>query len=289
MHKPALLFLVAAIALPAAVDRQNVEYGNPGGHQLLLDLHIPDGPGPFAAVILVHGGGFDGGSKSTNFKPFFQPLADAGFAWFSIDYRMGPEFHVAEAVADVDSAIRWVKANANAYRIDTAKIALAGESAGGYLVNWAGTHATAATEVAGVVDFYGPADYARLAIERRDHPERFDMKNIQGHMDNGGGIRFFGVERVDDAGIARLREISPLFAVHAGMPPFLCLHGTADDQVSYEQSKIFCDALGNAGVPCSLITIDGGGHGISKWKTPEMQPWKGETIAWLRRTLKVTE
>ena len=64
----------------------------PGGHPLLLDLHVPDGPGPFPAAILVHGGGFDGGSRATNMAPTFQPLADAGFVWFSIDYRMAPEF-----------------------------------------------------------------------------------------------------------------------------------------------------------------------------------------------------
>ena len=94
--KSSILALVclAAIAAPLAQTdvQKGVEYGKPGGHALLLDLHVPDGPGPFPAAILVHGGGFDGGSRATNMAPTFQPLADAGFAWFSIDYRMAPEF-----------------------------------------------------------------------------------------------------------------------------------------------------------------------------------------------------
>src|SRR3954465_1664974 len=124
-----ILFSFVALALTATlpIDQKGVEYGKPGGHALLLDLHVPDGPGPFPAAILVHGGGFDAGSRATNMSPTFQPLADAGFAWFSIDYRMAPEFRFAEAKADVDAAIAWVKANASTYKVDPAKIVLAGE------------------------------------------------------------------------------------------------------------------------------------------------------------------
>ena len=83
--------LACAAALSAApLDQKDVEYGRPGGKPLLLDLHVPDGPGPFATAILIHGGGFDEGSKSTNVRPLFDPLTDAGFAWFSIDYRLAP-------------------------------------------------------------------------------------------------------------------------------------------------------------------------------------------------------
>src|SRR5437899_453889 len=132
------VILACAAALPAAaVDRKDVEYGRPRGAPLLLDLHVPDGAGPFPAAILVHGGGFDQGSKSTNVRPLFDPLANAGFAWFSIDYRMAPEFRFPEAREDMDNAIRWVKAHAAEYHVDPAKIAIIGESAGGFLVNYA--------------------------------------------------------------------------------------------------------------------------------------------------------
>src|ERR1043165_8121618 len=157
----AALCLVGAAFLPS--DQKGIEYGKPGGHALLLDLHVPDGPGPFPAAILVHGGGFDGGTRATNMSPTFQPLADAGFAWFSIDYRMAPEFRFPEARDDFDAAIRWVKANAQAYKVDPGKIVLAGESAGAFLVNYAATHETPATRVAAVVDIYGPVDYERTA------------------------------------------------------------------------------------------------------------------------------
>ncbi|MCU1274884.1 MAG: Alpha/beta hydrolase fold-3 domain protein [Bryobacterales bacterium] len=280
--------LCCAAALSAApVEKKDVEYARPGGKPVLLDLYVPDGPGPFPAAVLVHGGGFDEGSKSTNCRPLFDVLANAGFAWFSIDYRMAPEYRFPQAIEDVNSAIRWLKANAAAYHVDTSRIALIGESAGGFLVNYAGTHETPETRVAAVVDIYGPVDYRKLAELRRDHPERFNMATIKRHAANGGGIHFFGAEQLDEAGLAKLSAISPIDAVHKGMAPFLAIHGTKDDQVAYEQSPAMCAAMHTVGAVCELIPIEGGGHGMSGWRAPEMQHWKPEMIAWLKKTLAV--
>ncbi len=283
--------LAMACATAAAVDQKDVEYGHPGSTSLLLDLHVPDGLGPFPAAILIHGGGFDEGSKSTNCRPLFEPLANAGFAWFSIDYRMAPKFKFADTKEDVSAAIRWVKSNAKEYRVDVSKIAIIGESAGGLLVNYAGTHESSETKpdtkIAAVVDFYGPVDYGKLALLRKEHPERFNMTSINRHAANGGGLHFFGVEQLDEAELAKVWSVAPIAAVQKGMPPFLCIHGTKDDQVAYEQTTAMCDAMHKAGASCEIVTIEGGGHGMSGWKAPEMQHWKPEMIAWLKKTLKV--
>jgi acetyl esterase len=289
MWRLALILVIAGAGnlTAAPLDKKDVEYARPGGRPVLLDLHVPDGQGPFPAAILVHGGGFDEGSKSTNVRPLFDVLANARFAWFSIDYRLAPEFRFPQANDDLNSAIRWVKANAAAYRVDVSKIAIIGESAGGFLVNYVGTHETPETRVAAVVDFYGPVDYEKLAQQRRDHPELFNMASINRHMAKGGSMRFFGAEQLDAAGLAKLRATAaPIRAVHKGMAPFLCIHGTKDDQVSYDQSPAMCDAMHKVGAVCDLIPIEGGGHGMSGWRAPEMQHWKPEMIAWLARTLK---
>ena len=292
-HLIAALLLSTALGIAAAnntapaMDQKDVEYARPGGKPLVLDLHVPAGAGPFPAAILVHGGGFDQGSRINNVRQLFDVLGDAGFAWFTIDYRLAPEFHFTEASQDVDSAIHWLKTHAAKYRVNPSKIAIIGESAGGYLVNYAGTHETSETKIAAVVDFYGPVDYGKLAEERRDHPERFNMATINRHAANGGGIHFFGVNQLDEAGLAKLRSVSPISAVHKGMPPFLCIHGTKDDQVSYEQSTTMCEAMHKVGVSCELITIEGGGHGMNGWKSPDTQHWKPEMVAWLKKTLNV--
>ncbi len=279
--------LCAAALSAAPLDQKGVEFGRPDGHPLLLDLHVPDGPGPFPAAILVHGGGFDGGTRATNMAPTFQPLADAGFAWFSIDYRMGPEFHFAQAKEDVDAAIKWVKANAKTYKVDVNKLVLSGESAGGYLIDYAAAHETPATRVAAVVDIYGVVDYEKVARQRAEYPGRFNMTSINGHKTKGGGIWFFGVEGYDEASYAKLKEVSPINAIHRGMPPFLEIHGTRDDQVPYEQSPMMCDALHKVGTACEIVTVEAGGHGMGGWKDADQQHYKADMVAWLKKTLNL--
>ena len=113
------------------------------------------------------------------------------------------------------------------------------------------------------------------------------MTTINRHAANGGGIHFFGAEQLDAAGLAKLHAVAPIAAVHKGMPPFLCIHGTKDDQVAYEQSPAMCEAMHKVGASCGVITIEGGGHGMKGWSAPEMQHWKAEMIAWLKTTLNV--
>ncbi len=292
---PAILaatLLVAPVFAPfvLAGDKTDVEYSRPNGTPLLLDIHVPEGKGPFPGVIVVHGGGFDQGTKKSYVGPVLDVLTKANFAWFSIDYRLAPAARFPQPVEDVNSAIKWVKANAKAWNVDPAKLALLGESAGAYLIAYAATHETPETRLAATVDFYGPTDYEKQATLRRDHPERFDMASANRHLANGGGIRYFGLETLDEKGLARLREVSAIHAVHKGMAPFLIIHGTADEQVAFELSPAMCDAMKKVGAACDLIPIQGGKHGMGSWeKDPAMSHWKPELVAWLKNTLKTDD
>ena len=117
---------------------QDIEYGNVDGVSLRLDAFVPDGPGPFAAVIMVHGGGWNTGDKSGGrskglMAPMDEPLSRAGFAWFEINYRLAPKYLYPACLDDVETAIRWVKAHATEYKGDPNRIVLIGYSAGGEL------------------------------------------------------------------------------------------------------------------------------------------------------------
>src|SRR5260370_42517218 len=81
MRKSIFVLAIAAAATvsAAALDQKDVEYARPDGKSVLLDLHVPDGRGPFPAAILIHGGGFDEGSKSTNVRQLFDVLAGARY------------------------------------------------------------------------------------------------------------------------------------------------------------------------------------------------------------------
>jgi dipeptidyl aminopeptidase/acylaminoacyl peptidase len=50
-----------------------------------------------------------------------------------------------------------------------------------------------------------------------------------------------------------------------------------------------CEAMRKVGAACVLITIEGGGHGMSTWRASDMQHWKSEMLAWLKKTLNVRQ
>lgn len=251
--------------------RHDIEFAKAGGVSLTLDAFVPEGPGPFMTCILVHGGGFTKGDKQSFIKPLFEPLAKAGFVWFTINYRLAPEHQWPAPVEDVASAIKWVKAHAAEYKVDPKRIALIGESAGAHLVSWVGvTENKGDTAVAAVVPFYPPHDLV-LQVKRR---------NALGGL---GGL--IGTEELNDAAWKKLAEISPMNHIGPGLPPFLQLHGDKDETVPIEQSITFQAKMKAAGNQCDLITIPGGIHGMGGWL--KLSPdYQDQLIAWLRKTLK---
>lgn len=268
-----LLILLSMGLLAAAAERNGIEYARPGGVPLTLDASVPEGKGPFPAVIVVHGGGWHGGTKRSYEKPLLPVLSEAGFAWFTINYRLAPRYKYPAAVEDVEAAVRWVKAHAREFQVDRTRIALMGESAGGHLVAMVGIRSAPETRVAAVVDFYGPHDLVKRETDNGKVGE--NLRN------------FLGIEKLDEAGLAKLREASPATYVKPGLPPFLFIHGTKDAGVPYEQSPLLCEKLRAAGNCCQVFPVEGAPHGIGAWEKVEAwQGYKKKMVEWLRATLK---
>ncbi|HXD31948.1 MAG TPA: pectinesterase family protein [Pyrinomonadaceae bacterium] len=252
-------------------SRKNLEYGRAAGESLLLDACVPDGEGPFAAIILVHGGGWSGGDKTSGVAPLFGPLSKSGFVWFSINYRLAPKHPHPAAVEDIETSIRWVKAHAAEFNVDPNRLALLGESAGGHLAALTAVRAKDDTRVAAVIPFYAPVD-------------------LEADTERRGGLSlslrglFNSSSEVDDQAGKILREASPINYVHAGLPPFLLVHGTADMSVLYSQSVQFQTKLRAAGVSCELITIDDGVHGMSRWEGYD-PGYKDKVVSWIAEKL----
>src|SRR5258708_6196600 len=101
------LFLLTASTLTARAElKTDIEFANAGEVNLTLDACVPDGAGPFRTCIMVHGGGFTKGDRTSFIKPLFEPLGKAGFAWFTINYRLAPTHRWPACLDDVETAIR---------------------------------------------------------------------------------------------------------------------------------------------------------------------------------------
>ncbi|MBV9301850.1 MAG: alpha/beta hydrolase [Acidobacteriaceae bacterium] len=252
----------------------DIEYGQVRGISLRMDASIPAGPGKFPAVIIVHGGGWVTGDRRSNVEPLFRPLSNAGFAWFSISYRLATDLtHFGSAINDVEQAVRFIKSNASDYHVDPQRIALLGESAGGQLAAMAALHRDPDTSVKAVVALYAPSDLVSLARSSEYIPSSI--------RDSIRGTPWEGLV------LAGLAQLSPINSVRSDMPPFLLIHGTADALIPFEQSKEMCARMREAGASCELYPVEGGGHGIRWWESfPKLAAgYKEKLVTWLGRTL----
>ena len=103
-----------------------------------LTVTVNEGAGSFPAIVYLHGGGWSGGDKG-QFEPQATHMATKGFVGATIQYRLVPEATFPAPVEDTKAAVRWLRANASTYRIDTDGIGVAGYSAGGHLAAMLGT------------------------------------------------------------------------------------------------------------------------------------------------------
>jgi acetyl esterase/lipase len=271
-------------ATPGAI--QEIVYTKSGASELKLDLMSPaTGDGPFPAVLLIHGGAWHAGNKS-DVRPIMPDFVRHGYVAISPQYRFCPKDTFPAQVHDVKAAVRWIKANAKKYRIDSDRIGAIGFSAGGHLalmlgVTAAGDGLEGETEretknasgapvgdsrVNAVVNFFGPTDLADDDIPEISKPLVKDFL---------GGTP----EAKPDAA----KKASPLTYVSKDDAPVLTFQGTNDPLVPYTQAIKLARAMTAAGVPGRVELMIGASHG---WGGAEMERTKSEAFSFLERYLK---
>lgn len=257
------------------VEHRNVIYSEPtlddGSTYLIrMDISVPAGATSAPVVVYVPGGGFvvsdRGGSLGNR-----SYLLEQGVAVAAIEYRtIGDGGTYRDGVADVKSAVRFLRAHAEQYNLDPDSIGLWGESAGAYLATMAGVtqgdrsfdtgnDLDVSSDVAAVVEQFGASDLLQIAADfdeetqhyYRDTPDNFVASYVLGA---GTGLTLY-----DDPNAAA--EANPLTHIDGDEPPFLHYHGTEDNLISPSQTLLTHDALVAAGVSSTRYLIDGAGHG----------------------------
>jgi acetyl esterase/lipase len=247
-----------------------ITYAAPAGYRpLQLDLWVPASATPPRLVVWIHGGGWMMGDRRylpETLRPnqIFDTLLAAGLAVATIDYRHALEATFPAQLHDAKAAVRYLRAHADALEIDTTRIGVIGESAGGHLAALVGLTASRAdlegshgvvgpsSAVDVVVDWYGPSDFRTMP--RMTPPPHIAAK-LEAAMHTPPEDTL--VAGLDDAARA---DASPIVHVTPEAPPFLLVHGTTDWLVPYAQSEQLHAALTAAGVESRLVPVEGAEH-----------------------------
>ena len=233
-----------------------------------------------------------------------QSLLDKGFVVISIDYRLAPETKLPGIIEDVQDAFRWIAASGDKFRIEPDRLVVCGGSAGGYLTLMAGfcvdPRPAALVSYWGYGDIVGPwysrpdPFYLRQpAVTQEQALAAVGSTPVSEPPPNNQRGRFYlycrqqGVWPKEVAGHDPKSEdrwftrYCPLRNVNGRYPPTMLVHGTADTDVPYEQSKLMADRLGKAGVEHRLVTVPEGAHGIGNIAAAEQDRIYAEAATFL--------
>ena len=227
--------------IDSSLLKQNVSYCQTDSQNQTLDAYLVPNTEPASpAIIYIHGGGWNQGDKINEISNEYSKLfTGMDIAFISVDYRLSTEAVYPAQNDDVECAVNYILASAAEWNIDTSRIIIMGDSAGGQL---------ASSELLdrkhlydGAIIAYGVSNLWRQITSYHD-------KNAVGYLGS------------TDKSLAD--RISPQFQNLEGAPPFLLVHGTADTVVPADESKDFASKLQMAGVSAHYSPIAGASHGF---------------------------
>jgi alpha-L-fucosidase 2 len=216
-------------------------------HGLTLDAWVPGESTDRPLAVIVHGGGWEAGDRVTYVTPLFEPLARAGIAWLSVDYRLTPAVRHHDQLDDLRRVLTFARDQARSLGANPSRIVVIGESASGQMATLVAAD-DPPPPVAAVVSFYGVYDFEPLV---RDAGPR------------SLPARLFGRRVLDHETWWRLREASPVHRARKGMAPLLLVHGTAESL--WAQAMAYSTRLEALGVRHQVVRLDGAPHGMENW------------------------
>ena len=219
-------------------------------------VYRPAGDGPFAVVMMFHGGGWVIGDLTTADGQSREVCRGAAALVISVDYRLAPEHRFPAAADDCYAATVWAGRNAAEYGGDPSRLAVAGDSAGGNL---------AAVVAQMVRDRGGPAIAFQLLVYPVTDGANFNTAsyrdNGQDYMLTTDSMHWFWDLYAPNPEDRHNPYASPLLAGDlSNLPPALVM--TAEFDPLRDEGEAYASKLAEAGVDANLIRCGGLIHGF---------------------------
>ncbi|MCW5937403.1 MAG: alpha/beta hydrolase [Fimbriimonadaceae bacterium] len=258
-----MLSLALLVAANLGLDvRTEVPYRTVGGKTLMMDIYKPKGEAEeeIPMVVVIHGGTWMAG-KRQDMAAICQAIAREGMAAATVDYRLAPNSRWPAMIEDCQAAVRFLRAKADDYGLDTDAFGSCGASAGGHLALLLGLTDTweqdpadnpdQSSRVGAVFNLFGPVDLT----------QDFDVK-----LADFVSKAVIGKPYADSK--EEIARFSPITYVDGTQPPIFTLQGEADTVVPFRQAQRLDEAVRAKGGTHELTLLKKMGHGIDE-KDPE--------------------
>lgn len=233
-------------------------------HNVELYVYVPDQDGTWPCILDIHGGGWKARQVEAD-KPMMERLAQRGFIAALVSYRLSTEAKYPAALYDCKAAIRCLKANAKALKLDPSRLGIMGGSAGGHLTGLVsmttgkkdfdgeGPFKDQNTDIKAAIVMAGPADLVAMNKDKTGE----------------GSLLFFGVSAQEKPEL--YAQASAITHVRPGVPPTIFIEGEKDT-VKIGRSEMM-EKLKVLGIETSLHTLKDAPHPF--WMS---DPWCAETV-----------
>ena len=224
------------------------------GKKRKLDLYLPDDNGkPTPLIIFFHGGGWMSGGRKI-IEPGVLRQVKRGYAVASISYSFIPWKRWPTQAYEIKAAVRWLRANAENYNLDSEKILVWGVSAGAHLVNILGSSNSSeklegnlepqniSSKVQGVVSWYGFSDFSQMG----KNGFIALLTNIATSMLVGENVK---------KNTEKTQSANPINYINQNTSPFFIMHGGKDTVVNIHQSELLHNALQKKGIQSTYSPI----------------------------------
>lgn len=259
------------------VYEHDVPYIDRDGLLLHLQLLRPayadwERKGQYPCIVFIQGSAWRKQNVYINI-PNLAKLSQRGFVVAVVEYRPSDIAPFPAQIIDAKTAIRFLRKQAERFRIDPTNLFVMGDSSGAHTAVMAGItaempaldstdFADESTQVNAIVDFYGPTDITRM----NDVPSTMDHiapESPEGMLIGGKNV----LEHTDEA-----QKTNPInyIAPERAIPPMLILHGGKDQLVPFHQSVLLFEALKAAGKEVEFYQLQGAQHGGPQFWTDEV-------------------
>ena len=255
---------------PTHADLEYAPADPPGSNGHKLDLYVParaSASGAIPVVIWTGGSAWMADTGKASARGIAARLMPAGYAVAGVSIRSSAQVVFPGQLHDIKAAIRWLRANAATYGLDASRIAIMGDSSGGWTASMAALTGDAPeleggvgvtgvrSDVRAAVAFYPPTDFlamdgwaVRACTPPRCHDDATSPES-----------RLVGCAIQTCAGKAQ--AANPVRYVTAADPPLLILHGGSDPLVPHNQGEQLYMALNKACREATFISLPKAGHG----------------------------